>query len=159
MPLGFDFATLDLRSAFDFAIGIEEDAQLRYREFAARVGDPEAAVFFREMEVNESKHRRQLTSRRDVLFRHEPPRFDTSILVEGVEAPALEEVEPAISAREAMEVALRAEIRAHDFYASAIPHVKDPDVRAFFEELREEEVEHQRAIRDLIARMELAATR
>jgi rubrerythrin len=153
MPLGFDFATLDLRSAFDFAIGIEEDAQLRYQEFAAQVTDPQAAAFFREMMVNESKHRRQLTSRRDVLFRHAPPRFDTSIVGDGVEAPSLDEILPSISPREAMEVALRAEIRAHDFYDSAIPHLKDPDVRAFFEELREEEVEHQQAIRAIIARL------
>jgi rubrerythrin len=153
MPLGLDFATLDLRSAFDFAIGIEEDAQLRYEEFATQVTDPAAAAFFREMVVNESKHRRQLTSRRDVMFRHAPPRFDTSIVEDGVEAPSPDEVLPSISARDAMEVALRAEIRAHDFYASAIPHVKDPDVRAFFEELRVEEIEHQQAIRAMLARL------
>jgi rubrerythrin len=146
MAFGIDFANLDLRAAFDFAIGIEEDAQLRYQEFTTRVSDPAAAAFFREMVENESKHRRQLESRRHVIFRHARPRFEAS-LVDDVEAPDPGEVQQTISAREAMEVALRAETRAYEFYASAIPHVKDPDVRAFFEELKAEEEEHQAAIR------------
>jgi rubrerythrin len=153
MALRIDFELLDLRSAFDFAIGIEEDAQLRYQEFAVTVSDPGAAAFFLEMVENEARHRRQLASRRDVMFRHAPPRFDTSIVEEGVEAPGEGEVVPSISAREAMEVALGAETRAHDFYAAAIPHLRDPDVRAFFEELRLEEVEHQQAIRERITRL------
>jgi erythrin-vacuolar iron transport family protein len=146
VALGIDFANLDLRAAFDFAIGIEEDAQLRYQEFTTMVSDPGAAAFFREMVENESKHRRQLEARRHVIFRHAAPRFEWS-LDDDVEAPDPGEIQPSLSAREAMEVALRAEIRAYEFYASAIPHVKDPDVRAFFEELKAEEVEHQEAIR------------
>jgi erythrin-vacuolar iron transport family protein len=152
MAFGIDFATIDLRAALDFAIGIEEDAQLRYQEFVTMVADPGAVEFFREMVENESKHRRQLEARRHVLYRHAAPRFDTSI-VDEVEAPDPSEVRPMMSAREAMELALRAEIRAYEFYAAAIPHVKDPDVRIFFAELREEEVEHQEAIKRLLERL------
>jgi len=147
-----DFAQLTLRGALDFAVTIEEDAEERYREFASRVSDPGAAAFFREMVENEGKHRRQLESRRHVLFRHEPRRFEASALAGGEgEGPAPEEVGPAISVREAMEVALRAEERAFEFYDRAIPHVPDPDVRAFFEELRAEEVEHQDLLRARLA--------
>lgn len=145
MPIGIDFENLDLRAAFDFAIGIEEDAQLRYQEFAATVTDPGAAQFFREMVRVEGEHRRQLEAQRDVIFRHARRRFDTS-LAGDLDAPGVEDVGPRISPREAMEVALRAEVRAYEFYAGAIPYLKDPDVRAFFEELKQEEVEHQQKI-------------
>lgn len=153
MTLRLDFSRLTLRGALDLAITIEEEAQLRYQEFAARVTDPAAAAFFREMVVNESKHRRQLEARRHVLFRHEPPRFEIS-LVDDVEAPSPEEVPQAIGAREAMEVALRAEVRAWEFYDQALAHLTDPDVKAFFAELRDEEVEHQALLRGKLARLD-----
>ena len=154
MPIELDYENLDLRAALDFAIGVEEDAQLRYQEFSVTVADPGAAQFFREMVRVEGEHRRQLVARRDVLFRHAPARFDTSVLDDDIESPSLEDVGPQVSAREAMEVALRAEIRAHDFYAAAIPHLKDPDVRAFFEDLKLEEVEHQEKIRERLDALE-----
>lgn len=153
MTLRLDFSRLTLRGALDLAITIEEEAQLRYQEFAERVADPAAAAFFREMVANESRHRRQLEARRHVLFRHEPPRFEAS-MVGDVEAPAAGEVPAAISTREAMEVALRAELRAWAFYDQALPHLADPDVKAFFAELRDEEVEHQALLRGKLARLD-----
>ncbi len=149
MPIPIDFANLDLRSAFDLAIGIEEDAQLRYQEFASMVDDADAAQFFSDMANNEERHRRSLESQRDVLSRHAPPRFDTSI-AEGVEAPNPAEVARSMSAREAMELALRAEIRAHEFYASAAPNVRDAGVRQLFENLKEAELEHEQTLRKLL---------
>jgi rubrerythrin len=151
MALRLDFSKLTLRGALDLAITIEEEAQLRYQEFAARVDDAAAAAFFREMVVNESKHRRQLEARRHVLFRHETPRLETSLL-EDVEAPDPAEVPAGISAREAMEVAYRAEVRAWEFYDGALAHIEDPDVKAFFAELREEEMEHQALLKERLAR-------
>jgi rubrerythrin len=153
MTLRLDFSRLSLRGALDLAITIEEEAELRYQDFAARVSDPAAATFFREMVVNESKHRRQLEARRHVLFRHEPPRIETS-LIGDVEAPHPSEVPSTISAREAMEVALQAEVRAFDFYSQALPHLTDPDVREFFAELREEEAEHQALLLEKLARLD-----
>ncbi len=150
MAIGIDFSTLDLRSALDFAIGNEEDALLRYQEFAARVRDPAAARFFRFMIDNESKHRRQLEARRDVLFRHDPQRIDNSV-VDKTWLPDPGEIDSELSVREAMEVALRAEIRSGEFYAAASAHVKDSDVRALFEELREEEAEHEAEVRKILA--------
>jgi rubrerythrin len=145
MRRGIDFASMSLRGAFDFAILIEEDAQLRYQEFAESVADPEAAAFFREMVVNEGKHRLELEARRRALFRHEPERIEISVL-DGGEAPDRSEVPHSIGARQAMEVALRAEERAWEFYDRAIPHLQDEEVRHFFEELREEEVLHQQML-------------
>lgn len=153
MTLPLDFSRLTLRGALDLAITIEEEAQHRYQALAAQVAEPQAAAFFREMVANEAKHRRQLEARRQVLFRHEPPRFENA-LRDDVEAPDEAEVPRAITAREAMEVALRAEVRACEFYDRALPHIADPEVRAFFAELRDEEVEHQALLREKMARLE-----
>jgi rubrerythrin len=148
-----DLTNLTLRGALDFAITIEEDAEERYREFVRQVTDPAAQAFFREMVVNEGKHRRQLESRRAVIFRHQPRRFEEKLADGEGEGPSPEEVLPSISVREAMEVALRAEERAWEFYDRAIPQLTDPDVRAFFEELRAEEVEHQDMLKDMLAKL------
>lgn len=152
MVTGFDFSELDLRSALDFAIGNEEDAQVRYQEFAARVSDPAAAKFFRFMVEAECSHRRQLEARRDVLFRHCSPRFDTSVASDEW-LPDPEEINSALSVREAMEVALRAEIRSCEFYAAACGQVKDAGVRASFEALKEEEEEHEAEMRKILDRL------
>lgn len=147
-----DFSTLTLRGALDYAITIEEDAQVRYGELARQVRDPEAAAFFLEMVENEAKHRRQLESRRHVLFRHDARRIETSAL-DPVEAPDPAELPPEVGVRQAMELALAGEVRAFRFYDSALPHLADPDVKAFFEELREEEVEHQALLRARLDRL------
>ena len=148
MP-GIDPGSLDLSSALDFAIGNEEDAQLRYQEFASRVSDPGAASFFREMVTIESEHRRQLEGRRNVIFRHGPRRFDTSVASDSW-LPDPDEIVATLSPREAMEVALAAERRSYRFYEAALRGVKDPGVRTLFEELRDEEAEHEAAVRAML---------
>jgi rubrerythrin len=150
---GIDFSRLDLRGAFDLAILIEEEAQLRYQHFT-RLVDGGALDVFKMMVRNEAKHREELVSKRDVLFRNEPKRIETSLLDDAdAEAPDPDGVGEHITAREALEIALKAEIRAYEFYSKAIPHVKDPEVRKFFEELRDEEVEHQQMLRAKIAQL------
>ena len=144
-----DLSKLDLRGALDFAIGNEEDSQLRYEEFSRLVEDPAAAEFFRQMVANEDRHRQRLQARRDVLFRHSPRHVDSCIVGDGW-APDEAEVARAMSAREAIEAALRAELRSQEFYAAAIPLVSDPDVRALLEELEQEEAEHAGALREML---------
>ena len=53
-----------------------------------------------------------------------------------------------MSARQAMQVALASETKAHEFFVNALPHVSDPDVKALFQELRDEEVLHQSLVRE-----------
>jgi rubrerythrin len=50
--------------------------------------------------------------------------------------------------RQAMEVALRSEAKAHAFFVQAIPHLADPEVTKLFQELRDEEVLHQSLVRE-----------
>jgi erythrin-vacuolar iron transport family protein len=148
-----DFAELDLRSAFDFAIMIEEDAQVRYEQLSRLLGQDAggAGDVFRMMVVNEGKHRSQLISRRATLFNEEPPRIEVSVMDAGVERPEVDDDELPGTAREALEVALAAEHRAYEFYRDAIPHMTDAGVRAFFQDLMQEEVEHEDLLRAKIA--------
>jgi rubrerythrin len=65
-----------------------------------------------------------------------------------VEAPEYDEARASMSVRAALAAALRSEEKAHAFFVAALPAITDPQVRVLFEELREEEVEHQRLVRN-----------
>jgi rubrerythrin len=143
-----DFQKLDLKDALDLAILIEEEAGERYLEFAEQMENQhtaEAARFFREMIVNEAKHGEELSVRRRALFGEEPRGVDRSMLWD-VEAPEYEKARAFMSQREALEVALGAERKAQAFFAEAVKHVTDPEVRRLFAQLREEEVLHERLV-------------
>ncbi len=153
MNMQIDFAHLDLQDALDMAILIEEEAEERYIEFAEQMEaffTPAAAKFFRLMAENEKKHGRELASRRRARFGDAPARVDRSQLWE-VEAPAYEKARAFITPRRVLEIALDSETKAHDYFAGAIPYVKDAEVKKLFEELRLEEVEHQAMVREQLA--------
>ncbi len=150
MPREIDFATLQPRDALDLAILIEEEAEERYLELAEQLEEfetPEAASFFRMMARSEAKHGRELQARRRAAFGDAPSSVDRTMLWD-VEAPAYERARAFMSVRKALEVALESEIKAHDFFKASIPHLRNPEVKALFEELRLEEVEHQRLVRE-----------
>ena len=140
-----DFAALGLRDALDLAMLIEEEARERYDEFADQLEahhTPEAARFFRFMAENEEKHRRTIAARRHARFGDAPPAVTRAMLFD-VEAPDYDEARAFMSPRQAMEAALRCEEKAHGFFVAALPQIRDPEVRALLEELRDEEVHHQ----------------
>lgn len=148
MPI--DYASLDLRDALDLAILIEEEAKQRYEEFTRIVGGRypgDASDVFREMAGFEAKHEAELAAQRAKRFGDAPRRIALEQL-EDVEAPDRNQPRVFMSAREAVEVALYSEEKAHDFFAALVPNVKDPEVRALFEELRVEELRHQRFLRE-----------
>lgn len=150
-----DFEKLDLRDALDLAILIEEEAGDIYREFAEQMENQhtaEAARFFRTMIVNEKKHGDELTERRKALFGSQPRRVDRSMLF-NVEAPEYEKARAFMSRREALQVALDCERKAQAFFTEAVRHVQDPEVKRLFEELREEEVVHERLVGAELSRL------
>jgi rubrerythrin len=150
---GIDFTSLSLQDALDLAILIEEEARERYEEFAHQMRlhhTHEAAVFFRFMAGNEEKHRLELRERRRELF-GEAPASVTREMIFDVEAPDYDEVRAFMSARQALQLALRAEQKAHAFFVAALPSVQDRDVQALFQELRDEEVHHQQLVQAQIA--------
>lgn len=155
MPQPIDFAKLSLKDALDLAILIEQEARERYEEFVDQLElhhTAEAAQFFRHMAGNEAKHGEELAERRQARF-GDAPRTVTRAMLWDVEAPEYDRARVFMSARHAMEVALDAEIKAHDFFAAALPHVTDPEVKALFEELKEEEVEHRQLVEKHLARL------
>lgn len=155
MPRPIDFAALSLKDALDLAILIEEEARERYEEFVDQLElhhTAEAAEFFRHMAVNETKHGDELSARRRELF-GDAPRAVSRAMLWDVEAPEYHQARVFMSARHAMEVALDAETKAHDFFAAALQHVTDPEVKALFEELRDEEIEHQQLVGQHLAKL------
>jgi rubrerythrin len=62
-----------------------------------------------------------------------------------------------MSVLKAYQLALYAEQRAFAFYDEALEYVTQPDVKALFEELREEEAEHVSMIVKIIARLPKSA--
>jgi len=145
-----DFRTLSLQDALDLAILVEEEAQERYLEFVDQMEQhhtKEAAGFFASMARNEQKHGEELRARRRALFGDAPTRVRRSMLWD-VEAPDYDQPRAFMSARQAMQVALASETKAHEFFVNALPHVNDPDVKALFQELRDEEVLHQSLVRE-----------
>ena len=155
MPQPIDFAKLSLKDALDLAILIEQEARERYEEFVDQLEmhhTSEAANFFRQMAVNETKHGEELSARRQELF-GDAPSVVTRAMLWDVEAPEYDQARVFMSARHAMEVALDAETKARGFFEAALPHVTDPEVKALFQELRDEEVEHQDLVKHHMTRL------
>jgi rubrerythrin len=111
---------------------------------------PEAARFFRTMAKNEHEHGEGLRRRRRTLFGDTAARVKRSMLWD-VEAPDYGQPRALMSARQAMEVALASETKAHEFFAGALPHLRDAEVKTLFEELRADEMLHQSLVREAIA--------
>lgn len=152
MPPTIDFATLSLKDALDLAILIEEEAKDRYEEFSENLAvhhTPDAARFFRTMAGNEAKHGAELTMRRESLFGNDPQTVTRAMLWD-VEAPEFDAPRVFMTARQAMEIAMACEVKAHDFFDEALHHVTDTEVRALFEELRDEETEHKTMVQAIL---------
>lgn len=150
-----DFATLDLRDALDLAILVEEEAKERYGELAAQMENQhtfEAAAFFQLMVKNETKHGDELAARRLALFGDAERRVDRSLLWD-VEAPGYETVRAFMTLREALSVALEAEVKAYDFFCEALKIPVAEPVRELLEELKQEEVLHQDLVKKQLSRL------
>ncbi len=155
MPVGLDFATLDLQDALDLAILIEVEAMERYKLFAEQIGrsypgDP--ASVFAMMADNEKKHADELEERRQQLFGKAPRRVSPDALYD-VEAPNVGAIRWDMSVRHAYELALSSEKKAFSFYDEALPFVKNDEVRKLFVELRDEETEHVELLEEAMAEL------
>jgi rubrerythrin len=155
MTAALDYASLTLQDALDLAILIEEEARDRYMEFTRVVGGRyagDASDMFRLMASYETRHGAELAERRRARFGDAPSRVSREQLYD-VEAPDPGKPRVFMSARQALEVALSSEEKAFDFFSSALPYVKDEEVRVLFEELRGEERKHQELVRAKLERL------
>lgn len=150
-----DFSKLSLVDALDLATLIEEEARDRYEELTAQMEvyhTPGAAKFFGYMSKNEEKHRAALEDRRKQSF-PDAPRTVRREMIWDVEAPEYHQVRVHMTPREALETAMSSEVKAHDFFAAALASVQDPEVRALFEELKDEELHHQELVKAELAKL------
>ena len=155
MPTRLDYSKLSLMDAIDLAALIEIEAQKRYTQFAERLGSrasDDAGAVFESMAVNEGKHGEQLAERRLALFGEKPPTVKPDDIFD-VEAPDFGAPSMNMSPLKAYQVALSSEKKAFAFYGMALRYVDHPDVRALFEELRDEEAEHVRMLEEIIANL------
>jgi len=150
-----DFSKLTLMDALDLAILIEIEALQRYTLFIEQIGrrlSSDTGSVFQSMADNEKKHRDQLVERRLALFGDKPPTVKLDDIFD-VEAPDVGAPRRNMSQLKAFQLALASERKAFAFYDEALPSVKQPDVKALFEELRDEEVEHVHMIETIIAKL------
>ncbi len=155
MSTRLDLSKLSLMDALDLASLIEVEAQKRYTEFADSLGSrgvDDAGAVFRSMAENEMKHCEQLAERRLALFGDKPAKVTLDDIFD-VEAPDFGEVTWNMSTLKAYRVALFSEQKALGFYEEALGYVSHPDVKALFEELRDEEGEHVRMLVKIIAEL------
>jgi len=155
MPVRLDFSQLTLMDTLDLATLIEVEAFKRYQLFAEQLGRrlaDDAGAVFESMAVNEKKHADELAERRVALFGETPARVRLDDLFD-VEAPEVGAAYASMSVWKAYSVALQAEKRAHAFYDRALKSVTQPEIRALFEELRDEEAEHVRMIEEIMAKL------
>ena len=155
MPTRLDFSKLTLMDALDLAALIELEAKKRYTQFADAIGSrgsDDAGAVFQSMAVNENKHCEEIAERRLKLFGETPPKVRLEDIFD-VEAPEFGAPRWNMSALKAYYLALSSEKKAFEFYDQALRHVSHPEVKALFEELREEEAEHVSMIEAIIARL------
>ena len=155
MSTRLDLSKLSLMDALDLATLIEVEAHKRYMQFAERLGSrdvDDAGAIFESMAVNENKHGEQLTERRLAMFGNEPPKVRLDDIFD-VEAPDVGAPRWNMSPRRAYQVALSSEEKAFAFYDQALRHVDQPDIKALFEELRDEEAEHVQMLEEIIAKL------
>lgn len=161
MTLDLDFSSLEPADALDLAVLMEEEARQRYIEFGELMEEVHrnhaAARFFRSMAENEEKHGKELWRRRQDVYPKAPTRVDGGMLFD-IEAPEYAAPGAFMSVRQCMVTALSAEEKAENFFRRALGFVRHPQVRALFEELAEEEVEHQKMVAEQLARLPIAET-
>jgi len=152
MSTSLDLSKLSLMDALDMAILIEEEVRQRYEMFAKQLGGYDAGKFFATMVENEAKHGTELLERRMAIFGKTPMNVKLTDLFD-VEAPDMGAVHRGMSTLQAFELGLASEKKAHDFYDMALPSVTDPEVKALFIELRDEELEHVEMLKEQMAKL------
>ena len=153
MPAKVDFSILTLMDTLDLATLIEVEAFKRYNLFVEQIGSStEAGSFFQLMADNEKKHAEQLAERRAALFGETAAKVKLDDIFD-VEAPDVGSTHWNMSESKACQVALYSEKKAFEFYDRSLRRVTQPDVKALFVELRNEEAEHVRMVEEILAKL------
>lgn len=152
MAVEFDFSKLNAMDVLDLACFIEREAAENYDQLAswAEKNSPGAAEFFQRMARLEGQHDSQIEDRRRALFGDQPSRYIDSAPWE-VEVPDYDKVGSSFTLEQAYALALGAEERAEAYFRQAVDYISDPETATILEGLAEEELEHQRLLRNEMA--------
>jgi rubrerythrin len=148
MALKMDFSKLQPQDVLDLAMFAEEEAEEQYGRLATAMvagHNGEVADFFTKMAGREKRHYDQVAERRRALYADARPNL-ANRAVWAIEAPYDAKIDASMSVQDAFKIALASEQRAHDFYASALQFLIEPDVSKLFEDLRLAEMEHKRML-------------
>jgi len=157
MPHELDFSTITLQDTLDLTVLMEEESKERYLELAEQIGSShtdDATGFFIYMAQNEEKHSRELTEQRMKLFGTKESTVDKILLAEMqyAEAPFYDEIRSFMSLRKALDIALGSEKKSYDFYNKAMVQIKNEDVKKLLTNIRDEEIQHQKLITELMSK-------
>ncbi len=154
MAVEFDFSMLDGMDVLDLACFIEREAAGNYELLAswAEKNSPDAAKFFHRMVQLENQHDSQIEERRRALFGDTPARYVDCAPWE-VEVPDFDKVGTSFTLEQAYLLALGAEERAEAYFSQAVDYISDPQTVTILEGLAEEEREHQRFLKEEMARI------
>ena len=138
------------------AMAIEREAAERYSEFALRMedaGNGAVAELFATLARHETEHLRALERRSagvplPAIQTHEYRWLDAG----APETAARELIFRLMTPRDALMIALGAELRAQAFFERVLLTAKDPALRALAREMAAEEAEHVLIIEQMLAR-------
>ncbi len=115
--------------------------------------DDSVSALFREMAEEERQHGAQLQQRYGERFGPVPTAIEKP--KEVIEAPDLNDPEAMIfdsmTIEEALEIGLRAEQEAREFYRQEVARTPDPELRSAYQELAEFEETHVRLLKEKLA--------
>jgi rubrerythrin len=152
MTTQIDFSKLDAMDILDLAGFFEREAAETYRMLTtwAEANSPEAAEFFQRMAHLEGQHDSRIEDRRRELFGDRPSRYTDSAPWE-VEIPDFDTVGSSFTLEQAYRLALGAEERAEAYFRQAVDYLADEQAARILEELADEELQHQRFLKDEMA--------
>ena len=136
------------------AHAIEQDALERYRMLADQMdthNNPVLAELFRELASHEEKHAAEILERAEGIAL--PVLKSSDFKWPGSESPESAELDQAhykMTPWHALQMALRAERRAFAFFDHVVRTARDPGLKAWAEEFREEEAEHVELVEQLL---------
>jgi rubrerythrin len=130
----------DLAELMAQAYALEREAVERYGELAdvlATHNNQEVAALFRRLASQEALHANEIL--RTMGWARAP---QARPLPYAPDAPAFEEVHYLMHPWHALQMALHAEQRAHDFFASLVEHCPAKEIREAAQQLQHDEREH-----------------
>ncbi len=143
-------ATLTVEALMAQAYAMEREASARYREFAEimeNCNNGEVAALFHSIAAQEAGHAEDIRARMG---------WSRVPVVPARHGPALAELESAhylMQPWHVLQIAIEAERRAHDFFASIALACEDPELRAAATHLQDEEREHLALLDSWLARV------